>query len=158
MNQHPAHQLAETAWTPPRNSAATRTPPTPSPGNSPRTIIRAILPRLHHAIADIAVCIDGIAQATADEQAKQQLAEGVQDLLSGCSTGSKKRRGQWRAPCSGAEPEPGTMTQPAALAASSFPQPLTGQALNEAAAASAPPPASAAAVPRPGTASPGRTC
>ena len=46
---------------------------------------RAILPLLHHAIADLAVCIDGIAQATGDEHAKQQLAEGIGRLLSGCA-------------------------------------------------------------------------
>ena len=64
---------------------------------------RAILPRLHHAIADLAVCIDGIAQATADEHAKQQLAEGIGRLLSGCAhvsaasaTLSAPRRGAGR--------------------------------------------------------------
>src|SRR5205823_343814 len=77
---------------------------------------RAILPRLHHAIADLAVCIDGIAQATAAEHARQQLTEGIGRLLSGCTHLSAASTAL-SAP--GAEPdaEPVITTQPAHLSA-----------------------------------------
>ena len=92
---------------------------------------RAILPRLHHAIADLAVCIDGIAQATADEHAKQQLAEGIGRLLSGCAHLSAASA-TLSAP--GAEPdaEPVITTQPAQLSAADFPAAMTAGMLQAA--------------------------
>ena len=81
---------------------------------------RAILPRLHHAIADLAVCIDGIARATGDEHAKRQLAEGIGRLLSGCAHVSAATAAL---SFPGKEPdaEPVITTQPAQLSAADFP-------------------------------------
>ena len=85
MAQHPARQLARMAADAAEELRGYTDPADPFPWELTEDDHRAILPRLHHAIADLAVCIDGIAQATADEHAKQQLAEGIGRLLSGCT-------------------------------------------------------------------------
>src|SRR5208283_2708518 len=77
MAGHPARQLARMAADAAEELRGYTDPADPFPWELTEDDHRAILPRLHHAIADLAVCIDGIAQATADEQAKQQLAEGI---------------------------------------------------------------------------------
>src|SRR5438046_8763488 len=85
MTGHPSRQLARMAADAAGELRGYTDPADPFPWELTEDDHRAILPRLHHAIADLAVCIDGIAQATADEQAKQQLAEGIGRLLSGCT-------------------------------------------------------------------------
>ena len=85
MAGHPARQLAQMAADAAEELRGYTDPAAPYPWELSEDDHRAILPRLHHAIADLAVCIDGIAQATADEHAKQQLAEGIGRLLSGCA-------------------------------------------------------------------------
>ncbi len=85
MTQHPAHQLARMAADAAGELRGYTDPADPFPWELSEDDHRAILPRLHNAIAHLAVCIDGIAQATGDEHAKRQLAEGVGRLLSGCA-------------------------------------------------------------------------
>ena len=85
MTQHPARQLARMAADAAGELRGYTDPADPFPWELTEDDHRAILPRLHHAIAHLAVCIDGIAQATGDEHAKQQLAEGIGRLLSGCA-------------------------------------------------------------------------
>src|ERR1700758_2507666 len=85
MAGHPARQLARMAADAAGELRGYTDPADPFPWELTEDDHRAILPRLHDAIADLAVCIDGIAQAAGDEQAKQQLAEGIGRLLSGCA-------------------------------------------------------------------------
>ena len=81
MADHPARQLARMAADAAEELRGYTDPADPFPWELSEDDHRAILPRLHHAIADLAVCIDGITQATAGEHARQQLAEGTGRLL-----------------------------------------------------------------------------
>ena len=121
MAGHPARQLARMAADAAGELRGYTDPADPFPWELTEDDHRAILPLLHHAIADLAVCIDGIAQATADEHAKQQLAEGIGRLLSGCTHLSAASTAL-SAP--GAEPdaEPVITTQPARPVGSRFPR------------------------------------
>src|SRR5437016_13441749 len=85
MAGHPARQLARMAADAAGELRGYTDPADPFPWELTEDDHRAILPRLHRAIANLAVCIDGIARATPDEHAKQQLAEGCGRLLSGCA-------------------------------------------------------------------------
>src|ERR1700761_7297465 len=85
MAGHPARPLARTAAAAAGDLRGYPAPADPFPWELTEDDHRAILPRLHRTIADLAVCIDGIARATGDEHAQQQLAEGVGRLLSGCA-------------------------------------------------------------------------
>jgi hypothetical protein len=96
---------------------------------------RAILPRLHHAIAHLAVCIDGIAQATGHEHAKRELAEGVGRLLSGCSHVSAAGA-MLSLPGEEPDAEPASTPLPAQLSAADFPAAMTAGVLE---AATSPP-------------------
>jgi hypothetical protein len=127
MSDHPARQLARMAADAAGELRGYTDPADPFPWELTEDDHRAILPRLHHAIADLAVCIDGIAQATGDEHAKQQLAEGIGRLLSGCAHVSAATT-TLRSP--GAEPV--ITTQPAQLSAADFPAALTADALQAA--------------------------
>src|ERR1700752_3703150 len=84
MAGHPARQLARMAADAAGELRGYTDPADPFPWELTEDDHRAILPRLHHAIADLAVCIDGIAQATGDQPARAQLAEGIGKLLKGC--------------------------------------------------------------------------
>ena len=142
MAGHPARQLARMAADAAGELRGYTDPADPFPWELTEDDHRAILPRLHHAIADLAVCIDGIAQAVGDEHAKQQLTEGIGRLLSGCAHLSAASAAL-SAP--GAEPdaEPVITTQPAHLPAADFPAAMTADVRQ---AATRPP--------RPGTAQP----
>lgn len=131
MSQHPAHQLARMAADAAEELRGYTDPADPFPWELTEDDHRAILPRLHHAIAHLAVCIDGIAQATADEHAKRQLAEGVGRLLSGCSHVSAAG-----AMLSLPGEEPAITPQPAQLSAADFPAAMTADVLQ---AATSPP-------------------
>ena len=146
MAGHPARQLARMAADAAEELRGYTDPADPFPWELTEDDHRAILPRLHHAIADLAVCIDGIAQATADEHAKQQLAEGIGRLLSGCAHLSAATA-TLSAP--GAEPdaEPAHHAQPAQLSAADFPAAMTAGMLQAATSAPAQTPGPAAAIP-----------
>jgi hypothetical protein len=135
MTQHPARQLARMAADAAGELRGYTDPADPFPWELTEDDHRAILPRLHHAIAHLAVCIDGIAQATADEHAKQQLAEGVSRLLSGCA---RVKAAGVTLSLPGEEPdaEPAITPKPAQLSAADFPAPMTADVLQ---AATSPP-------------------
>jgi hypothetical protein len=121
---------------------------------------RDLMPRLCGAAARLAECIDSIAQATTDEDAKEQYIEGARTILRGCAqvqaAGTVLPGGQ-------RGPGPGTATRPPQLAANDFPQPMTGHLLQAASANPARPttatarPARQAAHEMPGGAAPEAT-
>jgi hypothetical protein len=160
MAGHPARQLARMAADAAGELRGYTDPADPFPWELTEDDHRAILPRLHHAIADLAACIDGIAQATGDEQVKQQLAEGTGRLLSGCAhVGAAAAALSSR----GKEPdaEPVITTQPARLSAADFPAAMTAAVLQAATtpepqspAAAIPPPLTRASRPHPGSSPP----
>jgi hypothetical protein len=142
MTGHPARQLARMAADAAGELRGYTDPADPFPWELTEDDHRAILPRLHHAIADLAVCIDGIAQATGDQHARQQLTEGIGKLLSGC-THLRAASAVLSAP--GAEPV--ITTQPAHLSAADFPAAMTSGMLQAATRPAARTPGPAAAIP-----------
>ena len=131
MAGHPARQLAQMAADAAEELRGYTDPAAPYPWELSEDDHRAILPRLHHAIADLAVCIDGIAQATADEHAKQQLAEGIGRLLSGCAHLSAATA-TLSAPGTAPDTEPLITAQAARLSAADFPATMTPDMLQAA--------------------------
>ena len=131
MAGHPARQLARMTADAAEELRGYTDPADPFPWELTEDDHRAILPRLHHAIADLAVCIDGIAQATGDEHAKQQLAEGSGRLLSGCAHVSAATA-TLSSPGAQPDAEPAVTTQPAQLSAADFPAAMTADALQSA--------------------------
>jgi hypothetical protein len=131
MSQHPAHQLARMAADAAEELRGYTDPADPFPWELTEDDHRAILPRLHHAIAHLAVCIGGIAQATGDEHAKRQLAEGVGKLLSGCAHVSAASA-MLGLPGEEPDAEPATTPQPAQLSAADFPAAMTADVLRAA--------------------------
>jgi hypothetical protein len=100
---------------------------------------RDLMPRLCDAVARLADCIGSIAQATTDQDAKGQFIDGARTILRGCArvqAAGTVLLGEQRGP------GPGAATQPQQLAASDFPQPMTGRLLQ--AAGASPPPATTA--------------
>ena len=145
MTQHPARQLARMAADAAGELRGYTDPADPIPWELTEDDHRAILPLLHHAIADLAVCIDGIAQATAGEHARQQLTEGIGRLLSGCahlSAATAALSGPGKEP----DAEPVITTQPAQLSAADFPAAMTAGVLQAAATPAPQAPGPAAAV------------
>jgi hypothetical protein len=142
MNRHPAHQIAETIMYAAEELRGYMNPDDPFPWELTDDDHLGLLPRLRKAIWDITECIDGIAGATPGERVKGKLTKSIQDLQAGCD-GLEEAEQTMKKP----EPETGSMTQPAALAASSFPQPMTGHMLQAATRTTALPSASPAAVP-----------
>ena len=129
---HPARQLARMAADAAGELRGYTDPADPFPWELTEDDHRAILPRLHHAIADLAVCIDGIAQATGDEHAKQQLAEGIGRLLSGCAHISAATA-TLSSPAKQPDAEAVITSQPARLSAADFPAAMTAGVLRAAA-------------------------
>jgi hypothetical protein len=147
MNRHSAHQIAETVMYAAEELRGYMNPDDPFPWELTENDHLAILPRLDRSISALADGIRGIAQATGDEYARQltdsyhrlvQASAGVRLALSSFDDESGK--------------ELETAAEPAALAASSFPQLMTADVLQEAAPASAT--GATAAVARPAMASP----
>jgi hypothetical protein len=131
MTGHPARQLARMAADAAGELRGYTDPTDPFPWELTEDDHRAILPRLHRAIADLAVCIDGIAQATGDEHAQQQLAEGIGRLLSGCAYISAAAA-TISSPEAEPDAEPVITTQPAQLSAADFPAAMTADVLQSA--------------------------
>jgi len=145
MTDHPAHQLARMAADAAGELRGYTDPADPFPWELTEDDHRAILPHPHHAIAHLAVCIDGIAQATADEHAQRQLAEGIGRLLSGCahvSAATATLSFPGREP----DPEPVITTQPAQLSAADFPAAMTAGVLQAATTPTPQSPGPAAAI------------
>ena len=145
MTGHPAHQLARMAADAAGELRGYTDPADPFPWELTEDDHRAILPRLHHAIADLAVCIDGIAQATGDEHAKRQLAEGIGRLLSECAHVSAASAAL-SAPGAERDAEPVITTQPAQLSAADFPAAMTAGVLQAATTPAPQAPGPAAAI------------
>ena len=154
MGDHPARQLARMAADTAEELRGYTDPADPFPWELSEDDHRAILPRLHHAIADLAVCIDGIAQATGDEHAKQQLAEGIGRLLSGCAHLSAATA-TLSAPGTAPDTEPLITAQAARLSAADFPAAMTASMLQAATTPTAQTPGPATAI-RPARARGGR--
>lgn len=155
MNRHPAHQMAGTIEMAAAELRGYMDPDDPFPWELTEDDHLAILPRLDHAITALGDSIRGIAQATGDEYAQHQLT-GCYHRLVQASAGIRLALSSFDG-----EPddEPGekmeAAAQPAVLAASSFPQPMTADVLQE--AAPAPPPHATITVARPGKVSPRQT-
>jgi hypothetical protein len=154
MNRHSAHQIAETIMYAAEELRGYMNPDDPFPWELTEDDHFAILPRLDRSISALADGIRGIAQATGDEYAQRQLTDSYHRLVQAsagvrlalCSSDDQPDE----ADEAGKELE--TAAEPAALAASSFPQPMTADVLQEAAPASAT--GATAAVARPAMASP----
>ena len=148
MNRHPAHQIAETVMYAAEELRGYMNPDDPFPWELTENDHLGILPRLDRSISALADGIRGIAQATGDEYAQRQLTDSYHRLVQ-ASAGVRLALSSFDDE-SGKELE--TAAEPAALAASSFPQPMTADVLQEAAPASAT--GATAAVARPAMASP----
>ena len=148
MNRHSAHQIAETVMYAAEELRGYMNPDDPFPWELTENDHLAILPRLDRSISALADGIRGIAQATGDEYAQRQLTDSYHRLVQ-ASAGVRLALSSFDDE-SGKELE--TAAEPAALAASSFPQPMTADVLQEAAPASAT--GATAAVARPAMASP----
>ncbi len=148
MNRHSAHQIAETVMYAAEELRGYMNPDDPFPWELTENDHLAILPRLDRSISALADGIRGIAQATGDEYAQRQLTDSYQRLVQ-ASAGVRLALSSFDDE-SGKELE--TAAEPTALAASSFPQPMTADVLQEAAPASAT--GATAAVARPAMASP----
>jgi hypothetical protein len=155
MNRHPAHQMAETVMYAAEELRGYMNPDDPFPWELTEDDHLALLPCLDRSLTALGDGIRGIAQATGDEYAQRQLTDSYHRLVQ-ARAGVRLALSSLDDEPDEADDEPGeeleTAAQPAALAASSFPRPMTTQALREAAPASSPGTTAAAA--RPGKASP----
>jgi len=140
VTEHPAHQIAHMAANAAEELRGYMNPADPFPWELTDGDHLALLPRLSTAICDLAACIDGIAQMTADQDAGRQLADATHPLLAGCAQ-IRNAEAILRADQPGPKPETGT--RPAQLAATGFPEPMTGHLLQAAGTALAPPAAPA---------------
>lgn len=135
MTEHPAHQIALMTSNAAEELRGYMNPADPFPWELTDGDHLALLPRLYTAICDLAACIDGIAQMTADQDAGRQLADATYPLLAGCAQ-IRGAEATLRADQPGTEPETGT--RPTQLAATGFPEPMTGHLLQAAGTAPAP--------------------
>jgi hypothetical protein len=141
--EHPAHRIAETAADVAEELRGYLAPAVDLPWELTEDDHRELMPRLCDAVVRLADCIGSIAQATTDEDAKGQFIEGTRTILRGCAhvqAAGTVLRAEQRGP------GPGAATRPRQLAASDFPQPMTGHLLQ---AASANPPLASTAIARP---------
>jgi len=129
VTEHPAHQIAQMTANAAGEPRGYMNPADPFPWELTDGDHLALLPRLHTAICDLAACLDGIAQMTADPDAGRRLAEAAYPLLAGCNR-IQDAEAILRADQPGLEP--GAGTQPAQLAATGFPEPMTGHLLQAA--------------------------
>jgi len=141
--EHPAHRIAEMAADVAEELRGYLAPAVDLPWELSEDDHRDLMPRLCDAVARLADCIGSIAQATTDQDAKGQFTEGARTILRGCA---RVQAAVTVLPGEQRGPGPGTATPPQQLAASGFPQPMTGQLL-QAASASPPPAATATASP-----------
>ena len=142
--EHPAHRIADMAADVAEELRGYLAPAADLPWELSEDDHRDLMPRLCDTVARLAECIDSIAQATTDEDAKGQLTRGARTILHGCAqvqaAGTVLPGGQ-------RGPGPGAARRPPQLAASDFPQPMTGHLLQ--AAGAGPAPATTTATARP---------
>ena len=132
---HPAHRIAETAADVAEELRGYLAPAPDLPWELSEDDHRNLMPRLCDTVARLADCIGSIAQATTDENAQRQYIDGARTILRGCA----QVQAAGTAPLDEPGPGPGAATRPQQLAASDFPQPMTGHLLQ--AASASPPPA-----------------
>ena len=133
--EHPAHRIADMAADVAEELRGYLAPAVELPWELTEDDHRHLMPRLCDAVARLADCIGSIAHATTDQDAKGQFTEGARTILRGCArvqAAGTVTLGEQRGP------GPGAATTPQQLAASDFPQPMTGHLL-QAASASTPP-------------------
>jgi len=133
--EHPAHRIAEMAADVAEELRGYLAPAVDLPWELSEDDHRSLMPRLCDAVARLADCIGSIAQATTDQDAKGQFIDGARTILRGCAqvqAAGTAPLGEQRSPGPGATP-------PQQLAASDFPQPMTGHLLQAATAGPAPP-------------------
>jgi hypothetical protein len=156
MNEHPALGMAGTVMDAAEELRGYLDPDNPAPWELTEDDHRALMPRLERAISAIGDSIRGIAQATGDEYAGQRLTDSYHWLVqASAAAGLAALSGPGDEPDGKPAEEPDTAAEPAALAASSFPQSLTAGLLRD--AAPAPQPRATVTLPFPGTPSPGQS-
>jgi hypothetical protein len=128
--EHPAHRIAGMAADVAEELHGYLAPAADLPWELTQDDHRDLLPRLCDAVARLAECIDSIAQATTDEDAKRRLTGGARTILRGCA----QVRAATSLPGERYGPGPGAATWPPQLAATGFPQPMTGDLLQAASA------------------------
>jgi len=151
MAGHPARQLAQMAADAAEELRGYTDPADPFPWELTENDHLAILPRLDRSISALADGIRGIAQATGDEYAQRQLTDSYHGLVQ-ASAGVRLALSSFDDEPDESGKELEKAEEPAALAASSFPEPMTAGVLQEAAPALAT--GAPAAVARPAMASP----
>lgn len=139
MTGHPAHGIARMVEGAATELGGYLDPRDPFPWELTEDDHRAILPLLDRAISALSACLDGISQATADDYAKQQLAQSRYRLVQ-ASAGVRLAVLSYEPD----EPDdvPGeeqeTVTQPARLSAADFPAGMTAGVLQAASNPTAP--------------------
>jgi hypothetical protein len=158
MNKHPAHQMAETVTYAAEELRGYMDPSDPFPWELTEDDHRALLPCLDRSISALGDSIRGIAEATGDQYAKQQLTASYHRLVQ-ASSGVRLvvLSSSDDDPDDKPAEKPETAQPAAALAASSFPQPMSAGMLREAAPATATRPHATTAAVRPDTANQGRS-
>jgi hypothetical protein len=136
--EHPAHRIAEMAADVAEELRGYLAPAADLPWELSEDDHRDLMPRLCDAVARLADCIGSIALATTDQDAKGQFTEGARTILRGCA---RVQAAGTVLPGEQRDPGPGA-TPPQQLAASDFPQSMTGHLLQ--AASASPPPATTA--------------
>ncbi len=137
MTEHPAHGIARMVEGAATELGGYLDPRDPFPWELTEEDHRAILPLLDRAISALSACLDGIAQATAGDYAKQQLTDGKYRLVqasAGVRLAVLSYEPDEHDDVPGEEQE--TVTQPARLSAADFPAVMTAGVLQ---AASSPP-------------------
>jgi hypothetical protein len=127
--EHPAHRIAGTAADVAEELRGYLAPAADLPWELTQDDHRNLMPRLCDAVARLAECIASTAQATTDEDAKRRLTAGARTILRGCAhvqAAGTVRAGEQPGP------GPGAATRPPQLAATGFPQPMTGDLLQAA--------------------------
>jgi hypothetical protein len=139
MNRHPAHQMAGTVEMAAAELRGYMDPDDPFPWELTEDDHRDLLPLMERAIMALGDSIRGIAAATGDEYAQQRLTDSYHRLVQASANVRLALSSLDDEP----DDEPGedleTAPHAAALAAASFPQPMTAGALREAAPAAGQP-------------------
>jgi hypothetical protein len=128
MSKHPAHGFAATVTNAAEELRQYMAPDGELPWSLTGDDHRDLLPRLRRAVSDLSQCVEIIADATADATVKEMLKDSVLDMWSGCD---HIEHSEWLME------EPGDQTgqdvtigeSAAALAVSSFPQPVIHHSL-----------------------------
>jgi hypothetical protein len=128
MTEHPAHRMAQVAADAAAELRGYLDPGVTIPWELTEDDHRAIVARLHDAISELAMCIEGIAQATGDERAHRQLTDAVARMRHGCVHISAAAATLGR-PDDQSRPRAHVVTRPALLSARDFPAAMTSDVL-----------------------------